>query len=107
MVLKTTDNDHEKALKYRSDGGGTSSLNIKPIRDETFVDLSNRKENKKLGGARVGTRGARVGTGGARERSGRKKAEKHLWDTIHARRRELLPPKDLLLLNSTECTCRQ
>ena len=95
---RATDKDHEKArnnldaLNYRSDGGGSSSLRIMPIRDETFVDLSNRKKNKKSGGAREG--------------SGRKKAEKHLWDTIHARRRELLPPKDLLLLNSTECTCR-
>ena len=38
--------------------------------------------------------------GGAREGSGRKKAEEHLWDTIHARRRELLPPKDFLVLST-------
>ena len=42
---RATDKDHEKArnnldaLNYRSDGGGTSSLNIKPIRDETFEEV--------------------------------------------------------------------
>ena len=66
------------------------------------LDLSytwNKRKTKTAGGAREGS-------GGAREGSGRKKAEKHLWDIIHARRRQLLPPKDLLLLNSTEYTCR-
>ena len=66
---RATYKDHEKArnnldaLNYMSDEGGSSSLRIMPIRDKTFVDLSNRKENKKSGGAREG--------------SGRKKAACH------------------------------
>jgi len=93
----------QKSLDYLSSsqgsggGGGTEQLDI---------SYTWNKRQKTRGGARVGTGGARVGTGGAREGSRRKKAEKHLWDTIHARRHELLSPKDLLLLNSTECTCR-
>ena len=85
-------------LSSQSSGGGheTEQLNI----SYTWNKRKTKRKTKTAGGAR------REGSGGAREGSGRKKAEKHLWDTILARRLELLPPKDLLLLNSTECTCR-
>jgi len=74
----------------------------KPRGSPLQLDLSytwNKRKTKTAGCAREGS-------GGALEGSGRNKAEKHLWDIIHARRRQLLPPKEPLLLNSTECTCR-
>jgi len=62
----------------------------------TFI-YNHRKEK--------GSGGARPRSGGARPRSGRMNAEKRLWNTIDARRSQLLPPKSLLVLGSTECTC--